>query len=140
MSSASTIGLPYNNLITLSFVAPAIVSGTNFLYTFIDNVEIPAGKYLASCYIEIVEGGGDTELGTVLTSYGTSGGLVTNIVPFTSNYLGNTQVLAMEGTELQIQNMQLITVLDTAEIALGGNIVYNNTAPTAGGYIFLQAI
>lgn len=139
MSSASTNGLPYNNLITLSFVEPAIVSDTNFFYTFIDNVEIPPGDYLAALYINIVSGG-DTDLGTVLTKYGENGGSVSNILPFTSNYLGQTQVLAMEGVPFQIQNTQIIKIVNTTEISLIGNIIFSNTPPTAGGFIFLKAI
>jgi hypothetical protein len=139
MSSASTINLPYNNIIVLEIVAPVIVSNTAFNYNIINNREIPSGKYLASVYFEITEEGNDTELGTITTSFAPNPSILYS-VPWTSNYLGSNSFIEMQGINFETQNMQIIEITDTTLIDLTSNILFQNTAPTSTGYIILQAL
>lgn len=140
MSSASTVDLPYSNIITLNFETPLtpIISGTNFGYLFLEDIPIPTGNYLASVYINITQEGGDTTLGTVTTQL--VNGNITNTFPYSSNYLGQTSFTDMEGTPFKIQNTQFITINGPITMTLVGNIFFENTPPTATGVLLLKAI
>jgi hypothetical protein len=140
MSSASTIGLPYENILVFNFETPVagIQSGTNFQFTFLDNRTIPVGSYYASYYINITQEGGDTELGTVTTQLTNVN--ITNTFPVSSNYLGQTSFIAMEGVPLKIQNTQIITVLNPTNMNLLGNFIFDNTEPTATGNLILKSV
>jgi hypothetical protein len=139
MSSASTVGLPYSNIIILNLTTPpgGIASGANFAYT-VDDTPILSGTYLASLYIDIVQEGGDTTLGTVLTQI--VNGNITNSFPFTTNYLGETQFIDMEAVPCKIQNTQMITIDGPSAMTVIGNILFENTPPTATGFLLLKAI
>jgi len=139
MSSASTVGLPYDNIIVLNFETPALIqSGTNFAYTFLENIPIQSGNYIASLYINIVQEGGDTTLGTITTQILSAN--ITNTFPFSSNYVGETSFIDMEGIDFKIQNTQLITINGPATMTLVSNILFDNTPPSATGILILKAI
>lgn len=139
MSSASTVDLPYLNIITLNFETPVLIqSGVNFAYTFLEDVPILSGNYIASLYINVVQEGGDTGLGTITTQM--INGNVTNTFPFSSNYIGQTQFIDMEGIDLKIQNTQIITINGPSTVSLIGNIFFENTPPSATGILLLKAI
>lgn len=140
MSSASTIGLPYTFVTQLTLQTPqaGIVSDTNFVFEFLEDIPIISGTYIASLYIEIVEEGADTEIGTVTTHLANA--TTFNSFPLTSNYLGETGVIAMEGIPLKIQNTQLIIVEGPATMTLVGNIIFENTPPTATGFLLLKPV
>jgi hypothetical protein len=139
MSSASTVGLPYSNIIILNLTTPLapIVSGANFAY-IVEDTPILSGTYLASLYIDIVQEGGDTTLGTVLTQV--INGNITNTFAFTTNYLGETQFLDMEAVPYKIQNTQMLTIDGPSAMTVIGNILFENTPPTATGFLLLKAI
>jgi hypothetical protein len=141
MSSASTVGLPYSNIIILNLTTPpaGIAPGANFLYT-IDDTPILSGTYLASLYINIVQEGGDTTLGTVITQIVNVNGDITNSFAFTTNYFGETQFIDMEAVPCKIQNTQMITINGPTAVSIIGNILFQNTPPTATGYLLLKAI
>lgn len=140
MSSASTVELPYSNIITLNFETPPIpiTSGTNFTYTFLEYLPIQTGNYIASLYINFTQEGGNTSIGTIQTQI--SNNAIANSFPFSSNYLGATQFIDMEDTPLKIQNTQLITINGPATITIVSNVLFDNTPPTANGVLFLKAI
>jgi hypothetical protein len=139
MSSASTVGLPYDNIIVLNFETPVVIqSGINFAFTFLENIPIQSGNYIASLYINVVQEGGDTGLGTITTQILSAN--ITNTFPFSSNYLGETSFIDMEGIDFKIQNTQVITVDAAVPMALIGNIFFENTPPSATGILILKAI
>jgi len=139
MSTASTVGLPYDNITILNFETPItpIVSDTTFNFVFLDQRPILSGNYLASLYIEIFQEGNDTELGTITTQLFGQG--LTNSFPVTSNYIG-TGIIEMNGIPLKIQNTQVITIAGPINIGLAGNILFQETPPTASGILLLKPI
>jgi hypothetical protein len=139
MSTASTVGLPYDKITILNFETPVlVVSGVNFAYTFLENIPIPSGNYIASLYIDVVQEGGDTTLGTITTQL--SNGSITNSLPFSSNYVGETTFIDMESIPFKIQNTQLITIDGPATMTLVSNILFENTPPSATGILLLKPI
>ncbi|MDB4352879.1 hypothetical protein OAA60_05570 [Porticoccaceae bacterium] len=140
MSSASTVDLPYSNIITLNFETPPvpIVSGTNFTYTFLEYLPIQTGNYIASLYIDFSQGDTDTSIGTIQTQI--SNNAIANSFPFSSNYSGETSFVDMENVPFKIQNTQLITINGPATITIVSNVLFENTPPTATGTLFLKAI
>lgn len=140
MSSASTVDLPYSNIITLNFETPAtpIVSGTNFGYIFLEDIPIQTGNYLVSLYININQEGGDTTLGTITTQL--VNGNITNTFAYSSNYLGQTSFIDMQNLPFKIQNTQFITIDGPSTMTLISNIFFENTPPTATGILLLKAI
>jgi hypothetical protein len=139
MSTASTVGLPYDNITILNFESPALIaSGVNFAYTFLEDKPILSGNYIASLYIDVLQEGGDTTLGTITTQL--SNGSITNSFPFSSNYVGETTFIDMEGVPFKIQNTQLITIDGPATMTLVSNVFFENTPPSITGNLLLKPI
>ena len=139
MSTASTVGLPYDKITILNFETPVLIaSGVNFAYTFLEDIPILSGNYIASLYIDVVQEGGDTTLGTITTQL--TNGSITNSLPFSSNYVGETTFIDMEGIAFKIQNTQLITIDGPATMTLVSNILFENTPPSATGILLLKPI